>query len=356
VAEKKEHEHKEHHAKKDDVVEINFGKYLSGMRKNPWIVATIVLAIFLIVVLATGGSGGKATTVTADEAGARVISFINSNPNAQGEASLVSAEQDGQFYQVVVDYQGQEIPVFATLDGEFLVTNPVPLSDDVAAGTDTGDTGNPTPAPTPNVVKSDKPVVELFVMSHCPYGTQIEKGFLPVADLLGDKIDWEVKFVYYAMHGKKEIDEQANQYCIQKEQNDKFVDYLTCFLEEGDGEGCLVEAGVDVNKMESCVEGANTEFNLDANFEDQGSWLSGRFPLFDIHKAENEEYGVRGSPTLVINGAEVSAGRDPNSLKNAICAGFNEPPAECDQELTSTSPGPGFGWDSVGATAADCGV
>ena len=36
--------------------------------------------------------------------------------------------------------------------------------------------------------KKEKPEVELFVMSHCPFGTQIEKGMLPVARLLGDKI------------------------------------------------------------------------------------------------------------------------------------------------------------------------
>jgi hypothetical protein len=33
------------------------------------------------------------------------------------------------------------------------------------------------------------------------------------------------------MHDKKEIDENNKQYCIQKEQNDKYSDYLKCFLE-----------------------------------------------------------------------------------------------------------------------------
>ncbi|MBU3941884.1 MAG: hypothetical protein KKF74_03150, partial [Nanoarchaeota archaeon] len=47
--------------------------------------------------------------------------------------------------------------------------------------------------------KKDKPEVELFVMSHCPYGTQIEKGMLPVARLLGDKIDFNIRFCSYAM-------------------------------------------------------------------------------------------------------------------------------------------------------------
>jgi len=74
--------------------------------------------------------------------------------------------------------------------------------------------------------KKDVPEVELFVMSHCPYGTQMEKGILPVVELLGDKIDFKIRFVYYAMHGEKEVNEEARQYCIQKEQKDKFISYF----------------------------------------------------------------------------------------------------------------------------------
>jgi hypothetical protein len=69
-------------------------------------------------------------------------------------------------------------------------------------------------------------------MSYCPFGTQAEKGILPVVNLLKDKIDFKVKFVNYAMHGKKEIDENNLQYCIQKEEPNKYNSYLTCFLKE----------------------------------------------------------------------------------------------------------------------------
>ena len=39
--------------------------------------------------------------------------------------------------------------------------------------------------------------------------------------MLKDKIDFELKFVYYAMHGEEEIDEQLRQHCIETEQNGK---------------------------------------------------------------------------------------------------------------------------------------
>ena len=54
--------------------------------------------------------------------------------------------------------------------------------------TSTADTSTSTTVP-----KSDKPLVELFVMAYCPYGTQAEKGLIPVIELLGDKIDASIK-------------------------------------------------------------------------------------------------------------------------------------------------------------------
>ena len=92
------------------------------------------------------------------------------------------------------------------------------------------------------------------------------------------------------------------------------------------------------------------------NFENEDTWLNGRFPLFDVYKAENEEYGVRGSPSLVINGKSVSAGRDSASLLSAICSGFETAPEECETSLSATSPAPGFGYEGSGsATTATCG-
>jgi hypothetical protein len=210
---------------------------------------------------------------------------------------------------------------------------------------------------TPVVTKSDKPVVELFVMSHCPYGTQIEKGLIPVMTLLGDKIDANIRFVYYSMHGEKEVNEELNQYCIQKEQKAKYLAYLTCFLGEGNGADCLTQINVDQKKMNSCVSATDKKFNVLKKFADKNTWLSGKYPLFDVEKDLNEKYGVGGSPTLIINGTEAQVGRDSASLLNAVCAGFNNPPEECATQLSSESPSSGFGFNAAtGATGdASCG-
>jgi hypothetical protein len=208
-----------------------------------------------------------------------------------------------------------------------------------------------------SMVKSDKPKVEIFVMSHCPYGTQIEKGILPVANLLGDKIDLQIKFVNYAMHGKTELDEQMLQYCIETEQNDKYMDYLACFLKEGKSPECVTEVKVDKTKLDSCIAATDAKYKITALFNDKSTWAGGNYPQFPIYDAECKAYGVQGSPTLVINGAEQQTGRDSASLLKAICASFNTAPAECQTQLSSAQPTPGFGFSTTtaDATAAQCG-
>jgi hypothetical protein len=76
-----------------------------------------------------------------------------------------------------------------------------------------------------------------------------------------------------------------------------------------------------------------------------------------VDKEDVEKYGVQGSPTLVINGETVQAGRDSASILAAICSAFNEPPAACKTELSSTPPAPGFGTgkDSTGGASANAG-
>jgi len=202
--------------------------------------------------------------------------------------------------------------------------------------------------------KKAKPEVELFVMSHCPYGTQIEKGILPVVELLKDKIDFTVKFCSYAMHDKKELDEQTLQYCIQSDSKDKYLEYLSCFLEDGDTDRCLKEVGIGQKKLNSCIKETDEKFKITENYEDKSTWM-GRFPTLDIHKEDNERYSIRGSPAFVVNGVVASTGRDPASLLKTICVGFEDKPEECSEKLSTEAPSPGFGFSGGGGgSSGEC--
>jgi hypothetical protein len=173
-----------------------------------------------------------------------------------------------------------------------------------------------------------------------------------VADLLGDKIDFSVKFVYYAMHGKKEVDEQLLQYCIEKDFNSKYNEYLTCFLDKGDSPSCITKVGLDKTKLDSCVKETDEKYKVTESFNDKATWIGGNYPAFDVQADLNEKYGVQGSPTLVINGVEASSARDSASLLKTVCGAFNDAPSECDEQLSSTSPSAGFGYTASTTTAS----
>jgi len=206
------------------------------------------------------------------------------------------------------------------------------------------------------VTKSDRPKAELFVMAYCPYGLQMEKAYLPAMQLLKNKADIDVKFVYYSMHGQKEIEENTRQYCIEKDQMDKYVSYLTCFTGKDDYKACLASAGINQTKLNSCTAAADKQFGIMADFNDQSKWLSGQYPLYPVYTDLNQQYGVQGSPTLIINGAEAQADRTPEAVKQAICAAFNTAPAECKTILSKTATAAGFGTAAgTNASAAACG-
>ncbi len=305
---------------------LNMDKITQRVKKNPWIVASVVLGIICLVLLVMVFNGGvTGQVISQSEAGDNVVKFLNLQTG--GGVEYVSAEDIGNLYEITVSYQGNDIPVFVTKDGEYFVQGAVPLNTDI---TPNSNSQNSQPTEIP---KSDKPVVELFVMTHCPYGTQAEKGILPVYEALGNKIDSSVKFVHYMMHEPEEA-ETPIQVCIREEQSAKFNDYLTCFLGEGDSDACLTEVNIDKTKLDKCIADKSDEY-------------------YAIDSELSEGYGVQGSPTLVINGVVASSARDSASYLDTICSAFNDAPEECGESLSSASPSPGFGYTASSGASAD---
>ena len=139
-----------------------------------------------------------------------------------------------------------------------------------------------------NITKTKKPVVELFVMSYCPYGTQAEKGFLEVMSKFGTKADIKIKFVHYLMHGAKERDENTRQRCIQKDQKAKYPKYLSCFLNAGDSKTCLKTAKIDLTRLNGCTKLMNDRYNIMDDFAN-----GGQYPKYGINATESEKFGVQ---------------------------------------------------------------
>jgi hypothetical protein len=302
------------------------------------------------------GEVDKNKMLTVDDSLKKEIKkFIEKNlvqPDTKIETIEISKEHG--LIKVVAIIQGQEQILHLTPNGKRLIFGLISIKE-YKKQIEGQAKAQKEAATVSEENKNDKPVVEYFVMSYCPYGTQFEKGIIPVIKLLGDKIDAQLKFVDYAMHDKKELDENLSQYCIQKEQNDKLYPYLDCFLasqgEEGDIKSCLASTGVDTTKLASCIDSSDKEFGVSANYQDKSTW-KGQFPGFNIDKEDNKKYGVGGSPTFVINGETISSARDSQSLLKAICSGFKNAPAECDKELSSAAPAAGFGSSKTSGDAS----
>ena len=204
--------------------------------------------------------------------------------------------------------------------------------------------------------KQDKPSVQAFVMSYCPYGTQIEKGLLPVLNLLGNKVDYSIKFVDYSMHGNQELTENMRQYCIQTNNKDKYLSYMQCFLTAGKSDDCVKQVGLDAAKLNTCINQTDAQYKILATAGDKSKWNGASYPPFPIDAADNTKYGVQGSPSFVLNGKLISnQARDPQSLLDAICAGFNTKPPECSQKLSTSAPTAGFGFGNSTAAASSSG-
>jgi len=272
--------------------------------------------------------------------------FINEQLVPPGtNAKIKSIVEDDGVYKIVVTVGSQDLPAYITKDGkEFF-----PQAFDMTS-TSTATTASPTPNPT--VSKTTVPSVELFVMSYCPYGVQMEKGILPVLATLGSKINFSLKFVDYSLHGDQEIKENLTQYCVQQQGTAKLTDYLNCFDQNSNSATCLSAAKIDTAKVNSCVSATDSQYKITQNSKDQTTFKDGQYPTFAIYAADNAKYNVTGSPTLVINGTTVSPGRDSQSLLTTICSAFSNAPSECSKQLSSAAPAAGFG-DGTGSASTN---
>jgi len=285
------------------------------------------------------GNGDSDLVLSAEEIREKVMGYLEENISG-GTASVVSIIENNDLYEMVLDVNGQEFTSYATKDGKFLFPQAIDL-DEFSASLE--------------VSTREAPDVKLFIMTYCPYGLQAQKGLLPVWELLKDKADFGIYFVDYIMHDKKEIDENVRQYCIQKQEPEKIIDYLKCFTIDGNFEGCLANVGINQEGLLACVSATDEEFGITENYDDKESWLSGYYPRFMIHSDLNEKYDVDGSPTLVVNDKVISlSDRSPEGFKKVICAAFDQPPEECLQGLSSQSPVPNFGVETGGSSGGSC--
>jgi protein-disulfide isomerase len=314
---------------------------------NLWAISSAVLAVILIAVIFwPHGSSG----MPSQKAGENLVTFLNTNVVADGGVELVAVEDLGSLYLVNVTYQGQDIPVYTTKDGKYFIQGATEITDKKPSA---ASSSSDTPAASADVPKTDKPIVEAFVFTYCPYGLQFEKALSPVYNLLKAKADINIVQIG-AMHGEYEQVEAYRQLCIQKNYGkDKLWAYLNVFMVNDSVGNC----GGDMTCSKPLVESIMKKLSMDVAKINTCMDKDAK-ALYDADGAIASSAGASGSPTFRINGVDVSVNRDAESIKKAICDAFTTAPSECSETLSTAAASPGFGGStgsSSGSAAPSCG-
>ncbi|MBM3247354.1 hypothetical protein FJZ17_02325 [Candidatus Pacearchaeota archaeon] len=289
-------------------------------KSNVWMTISIILAIIVIIMLLVSFSNWTPKTKAAN----KLVSYLNEKTG--GGVTLISVSSFGSIYEVNVSYQGQEIPVYVTRDGNYFLAG----AEKIKSSANTKTNGNTNPKTS--VPKTDKPVSELFIWSYCPYGVAALSPFAEVAKALGSSANFKV-VLYYDGHGAYETQQNKIQACMQKYEPAKYWDYAIQFVakvypkcgstrtedcDKTESVALMKTLGIDSNKIMSCVssEGAG---------------------LISQDSARAQELGVTGSPSLVVNDVIVSAARNAEAYKSAVCSAFNKAPSACEGAMSTAT-------------------
>ncbi|NQU79811.1 hypothetical protein HQ545_08650 [Candidatus Woesearchaeota archaeon] len=201
----------------------------------------------------------------------------------------------------------------------------------------------------------NKPQIDFYVMSYCPYGNIAEEAIEPVYQLLKDKAEFNPHYVIYSnyqgggpqlcldeqdqycsMHGIQELNQGLRELCVDKYMGIKEYFRFTlemnkkCSYQNADTcwEAVADDLGLDTSKIKDC---------------ETNEWED----ILANELALNKALGVSGSPTVFVEGQAYNGARAPSGYAQALCSSFTTAPPECDTSSISA-----LGGDATPAAAA----
>jgi len=163
-----------------------------------------------------------------------------------------------------------------------------------------------------------KASLEMYVMSECPYGVQVENAIAPVKEKLGNALDVQINYIgqkngdqFQSLHGPTEVSGDIVQLCAAQQGTEKLIDFITCQNANPkqvaeNWKDCGTQSGYDVGALETCMNG------------DQGKKLLS--DSYDLSQSKN----ARSSPTIMLDGQPYRGGRKTNDFLRAICATYGD--------------------------------
>ncbi len=172
----------------------------------------------------------------------------------------------------------------------------------------------------------NKVKMEFYIMSQCPYGTQVQEGIAPVLEKMAGYIDFKQDFIankapdgtFSCLHGEPECNGNIAQLCIEKHNPDKYFPAVLCMAKDRKGipdnwKKCAEASGLDTAPIQACYEGQEGKDLLDASSK------------------KAQERGARGSPTIYVNEKPYRGGRSAEAFEIAVCMALDEKdrPKDC---------------------------
>lgn len=170
-------------------------------------------------------------------------------------------------------------------------------------------------------------VLEMFVMSQCPYGVEVVNAIAPVKKQLGAALDLKVNYIgdgapgsLNSMHGPAEVTGDIAQLCAMNQDPARWLDMTLCQNKNPrevatNWKSCAQETGMDTAALTTCVEG------------EQGQKLAAA--SFDTAKAR----GAQGSPTIFLDGKPYEGGRKGKDFLRAICTSLGDAGPQACKEI-----------------------
>ncbi len=307
-----------------------------------YIFSTIIIIgiiVAAVIIIFSGWGTGIKNSLSVQKIGEKVLDYLNVKLlKGQATAVLVSSTKEGNLIKLKIKIGNNELNSYATSDGKLFFPQAYNLEEKTTVGSAGGaaSSGGQQQKSCEEIKKADKPFLEAFVVSKCPFGLQMQRVLTEIVKnipSLADNIS--VKYIgsvsngkIISMHGDVEAEENLRQICLREETN-KYWDYISCYIKKGETDNCLNSAGVNINELNFCME-------------DVFRGLKYAQADFDAQK----KYGVGGSPTLFLNEERVLefwfGGRKVEAVKTLICCGFKEEPNICSQKLSDKDAAAGF--------------
>ena len=322
---------------------------VKSMNRNTILVCVAVVAIIITGVLIFADSKGSFSLpnilgVSKDQIGKNAVDYINTNKLSATPASLVSVSEESGLVKIKISIDGKEFDSYVTKDGKLLIPQVINMAPAKADAT-VGQNENQTPA---SVAKADVPALDAYVVARCPFGIQMQRAMADAVKNIPSLAQYiKVRYIgavsgntITAMHGEAEAKENLRQICIREEQPTKYWAYVGCQMKTAGTEvSCEKSTGVDSAKLSACISNPNkgvayakVDFDLSA------------------------KYNVQGSPTLILNGAQISessyGGRSSDGVKSMLCAGFNTQPGFCSTKLNTAEAAASFSTTYASASAS----